>query len=182
MLLVLSHYVCASSWKISTASCRGIYPRRWRGGGLVARWDFGGFVVDYYSHFRRCVSFSFIYHCHCYYCRLAAKTKANIKPWPKGREEWLKANAVLTELSDGLRESIGCMFGDKLMTFGFPPAVASGVQAFMDYCWCLGRDMGAWTYLLELCLRTFGLMYCIHLWLKDKYNPLITDFMNSSKS
>ena len=41
---------------------------------------------------------------------------------------------------------------------------------------------GAWTYLLELYLRTFGLMYCIHLWLKDKYNPLITDFMNLSKS
>jgi hypothetical protein len=52
-------------------------------------------------------------------------------------EEWLKANAVLTELSDGLRESIGRImrtFGDKLMAFRFPPAVASGVQAFMDYC------------------------------------------------
>ena len=49
----------------------------------------------------------------------------------------MKANEVLTELSDGLRESIGWisrMFGDKLMAFGFPPAVVSGVQAFMDYC------------------------------------------------
>ena len=44
---------------------------------------------------------------------------------------------VLTELSDGLRESTGriiCTFGDKLMVFRFPPAVASGMQAFMDYC------------------------------------------------
>jgi hypothetical protein len=52
-------------------------------------------------------------------------------------EERLKANAVLTELSDGLRESIGRImhtFGDKLMVFRFPPAVGSGVQAFMDYC------------------------------------------------
>ena len=56
---------------------------------------------------------------------------------PRAEEEWLKANAVLTELSDRLRESIGRithMFGDKLMAFRFPPAVASGVQAFMDYC------------------------------------------------
>ena len=56
---------------------------------------------------------------------------------PRAEEEWLKANAVLTELSDGLRESIGRItrtFGDKLMAFRFPPAVASGVQAFMDYC------------------------------------------------
>ena len=56
---------------------------------------------------------------------------------PRAEEEWLKANAVLTELSDGLRESIGRItrtFGDKLMAFRFPPVVASGVQAFMDYC------------------------------------------------
>ena len=129
-----------SVWRRAEGYTQGDGEVPW-GGGLVARWDFGGFVVDYYSHFRRCVSFSFIYHCHCYHCRLAAKTKTNIKLWPKGREEWLKANAVLTELSDGLRESIGWIsriFGDKLMAFGFPP----GVQAFMDYCWCLGRDMG----------------------------------------
>ena len=56
---------------------------------------------------------------------------------PRAEEERLKANAVLTELSDGLRESIGRItrtFGDKLMAFRFPPVVASGVQAFMDYC------------------------------------------------
>ena len=49
----------------------------------------------------------------------------------------MKANVILTDLSNGLRESIGritCTFGDKSMVFRFPPAVASGVQAFMDYC------------------------------------------------
>ena len=52
-------------------------------------------------------------------------------------EERAKANAILTELSDGLKESIGRIvrtFGNKLMAFKFPPAVASGVQGFMDYC------------------------------------------------
>ena len=56
---------------------------------------------------------------------------------PRAEEERLKANAVLTELSDGLRVSIGRITrtsGDKLMAFRFPPAVASGAQAFMDYC------------------------------------------------
>ena len=55
----------------------------------------------------------------------------------RAEEERLKGNAVLTELSDGLRECIGRIvrtFGDKLMAFRYPPAVASGVQAFMDYC------------------------------------------------
>ena len=56
---------------------------------------------------------------------------------PRVEEEWVKANVILTDLSNGLRESIGritCTFGDKSMVFRFPPAVASGVQAFMDYC------------------------------------------------
>ena len=54
----------------------------------------------------------------------------------QAEEERSKANAVLTELSDGLKESIGRIvrtFGDKLMAFRFPPVVASGLQAFMDY-------------------------------------------------
>ena len=60
---------------------------------------------------------------------------------PRAEEERLKANAVLTELSDGLREFIGRItrtFGDKLMVFRFPPAAASGVQAFTD----VRRGMG----------------------------------------
>ena len=60
----------------------------------------------------------------------ATTTTANLpqrtKPKPnqdkRAEEELLKANAVLTELSNGLRESIGgivCTFGDKLVSFRY---------------------------------------------------------------
>ncbi|KAF8635261.1 hypothetical protein AX15_000484 [Amanita polypyramis BW_CC] len=52
-------------------------------------------------------------------------------------EERAHANAILTEMSDGLKESIGRIvrtFGDKLGAFRFPPSVARGLQPFLDYC------------------------------------------------
>ncbi|KAF8344846.1 hypothetical protein F5887DRAFT_1200816 [Amanita rubescens] len=66
-----------------------------------------------------------------------ANANSKSKEDQQAEEERAKANAILTELSDGLKESIGRivrMFGNKLMAFKFPPAVASGVQGFMDYC------------------------------------------------
>ncbi len=70
-----------------------------------------------------------------------ANANANANPKSKedlqAEEERAKANAILSELSEGLRESIGRIvrtFGNKLMAFKFPPVVASGVQGFMDYC------------------------------------------------
>ncbi|KAF8344848.1 nucleoporin protein Ndc1-Nup [Amanita rubescens] len=66
-----------------------------------------------------------------------ANANSKSKEDQQAEEERAKANAILTELSDGLRESIGRIvrtFGNKLMAFKFPPVVASGVQGFMDYC------------------------------------------------
>jgi hypothetical protein len=66
-----------------------------------------------------------------------ANANSKSKEDQQAEEERAKANAILTELSDGLKESIGRIvrtFGNKLMAFKFPPAVASGVQGFMEYC------------------------------------------------
>ena len=52
-------------------------------------------------------------------------------------EERVLANAILSEMSDGLKESVGRIvrtFGDKLGAFRFPPGVAKGLQTFLDYC------------------------------------------------
>ena len=104
---------------------------RFLGGRKVLHQHFGSFVIDCNHHYCQFVSICFICCCPCHHCWLTIKAKAKIRQRSKVEEEWLKANVVLINLSEGPRKSIGqivCTFGDKLMVFRYPPAVVSSVQ------------------------------------------------------
>lgn len=96
----------------------------------MAHGDFGGFIIDHCSPLFPSASSATA-------TATTKRAKAKSNQNQQVKEECLKANTVLTELSDGLKESIGSIVrtsADKLMAFRFPPIVASGLQVFMDYC------------------------------------------------
>ncbi|KAK2467574.1 hypothetical protein APHAL10511_000429 [Amanita phalloides] len=67
----------------------------------------------------------------------SARPSLDAKPERGVEAERARANAILSEMIDGLKECIGMIvrtFGDKLTAFKIPPGVAKGLQTFLDFC------------------------------------------------
>lgn len=101
-----------------------------------------------------------------------ADSPQRTKPKPnqdkRAEEELLKANAVLTELSDGPRESIGGIvrtFGDKLVSFRYRIhglLLISGSRSLLGI-WRKSLD----AFVVRIVAQDSDFVYCICPWLRD---------------